>query len=178
VADDLRRSRLTVFFRPLLLLPHVVWLALWGLAALLALVAGWLVGIVASRLPDALHGFLGAFLRYTTHVYAYAWVAANPFPGFTGGPGYPIDLVIAPAGSQSRWTMAFRAFLALPACVVSSLLQLAGSLLALIAWVYALVMGRAIKRVRDVQLSCLRYHTSTTAYLLLLTERYPSFSRD
>jgi hypothetical protein len=155
-----------------------VWLALWGLAALLALVTGWLVAIVASRLPEELHVFLSAFLRYTTHVYAYAWVAANPFPGFTGAPGYPVDLVIAPAAQQSRWTTVFRAFLALPACVVSSLLQLAGSLLALIAWVYALVMGRAITRVRDAQLICLRYQTVTAAYVLLLTERYPRFSRD
>src|SRR5690606_24946810 len=33
VADDLRRNRLTVFFRLLLALPHLVWLALWGIAA-------------------------------------------------------------------------------------------------------------------------------------------------
>ncbi len=30
VEDDLRRSRLTVFFRLLLTIPHFVWLALWG----------------------------------------------------------------------------------------------------------------------------------------------------
>ena len=33
VTDDLRRSRLTVFFRYLLALPHIVWLTLYGTAA-------------------------------------------------------------------------------------------------------------------------------------------------
>jgi hypothetical protein len=32
VTDDLRRSRLTVFFRLLLAIPHFVWLLLWGIA--------------------------------------------------------------------------------------------------------------------------------------------------
>jgi hypothetical protein len=29
LSDDLKRSRLTVFFRLLLALPHMVWLSLW-----------------------------------------------------------------------------------------------------------------------------------------------------
>ena len=35
VADDLRRSRLTTFFRLLLAIPHIVWLLLWGIVGLL-----------------------------------------------------------------------------------------------------------------------------------------------
>ncbi len=38
VEDDLSRSRLTVFFRLLLALPHLVWLLLWSVAALFAAV--------------------------------------------------------------------------------------------------------------------------------------------
>ena len=33
VADDLRRTRVTVFFRLILALPHLVWVTLFGLAA-------------------------------------------------------------------------------------------------------------------------------------------------
>ena len=33
VTDDLRRSRLTVFFRLLLVIPHLIWLTLWGIVA-------------------------------------------------------------------------------------------------------------------------------------------------
>ena len=33
VTDDLHRSRLTVFFRLLLALPHLIWVSLWGIVA-------------------------------------------------------------------------------------------------------------------------------------------------
>jgi hypothetical protein len=36
VTDDLQRSRLTVFFRLLLALPHLVWLFLWGVVTFFA----------------------------------------------------------------------------------------------------------------------------------------------
>ena len=37
--DDLRRSRVTVFFRLPLAIPHFVWLALWAIAAVFAVIA-------------------------------------------------------------------------------------------------------------------------------------------
>ena len=61
VTDDLRRSRLTVFFRLLLAIPHFIWLSLWGIAAEIALVIAWFVGALhgsragrAPRLPRRL----------------------------------------------------------------------------------------------------------------------------
>jgi len=36
--------------------------------------------------------FLARFVRYATHVYAFLNLAAEPFPGIGGRPGYPIDL--------------------------------------------------------------------------------------
>ena len=33
VGDDLSRRRLTVSFRALLVLPHLLWVALWGIVA-------------------------------------------------------------------------------------------------------------------------------------------------
>src|SRR5947209_4283429 len=40
---DLRRSRVTVFFRFLLALPHILWLAPWGIVVFLAAIAQWFV---------------------------------------------------------------------------------------------------------------------------------------
>ena len=88
VTDDLERSRLTVFFRLLLAIPHFIWLALWGIAVWFAVVAAWFVGIFTGRIPDGLHGFIATYLRYVTHVNAYFSIAADPFPAFNGMPGY------------------------------------------------------------------------------------------
>ena len=84
VTDDLQRSRLTVFFRLLLAIPHFIWLLLWSVAAFFAAIAGWFAALVTTRLPEGLHRFLAAYVRYTTHLGAYVTLVANPYPGFTG----------------------------------------------------------------------------------------------
>src|SRR4249919_4182817 len=92
VTDDLQRSRLTVFFRALLVIPAIIWLSLWGVVTFLAWIVAWFAALFTGRVPDGLHNFMATYLRYQTHVYAYLFLVADPYPGFTGKPGYPIDL--------------------------------------------------------------------------------------
>jgi hypothetical protein len=176
VTDDLRRNRLTVFFRLLLAIPHFIWLAIWGIAAGVAVIVAWFAGLFAGRVPDALHNFVAGFVRYQTHVYAYFAIAANPYPGFTGAPGYPVDVEIAPAAAQNRLTVLFRILLAIPAFVVYYILSFVGELVMILAWLYAVFAGRQAKGLEDVLTYWLRYQAQTYAYLGLLTARYPSFS--
>ena len=84
VTDDLERTRVTVFFRLILAIPHFVWWALWSLAVTLAVIAAWVVGIFAGRVPDALHSFMAAYVRYSTHLFAYVGIVADPYPGLHG----------------------------------------------------------------------------------------------
>jgi hypothetical protein len=172
--DDLRRSRLTVFFRLFLTLPHLVWLTLWSIVALFAAFATWVAAIVAGRPPRVLHRFLSAWLRYSTHVYAYLALAANPFPGFTGAPGaYPVDPVFPAPERQHRLATAFRFFLAVPALAVNGavgLLIVAGAFL---GWFASLALGRMPRSLREAQAYALRYSAQVSAYVFLLTGRYP-----
>lgn len=176
VTDDLERNRLTVLFRFLLAIPHFVLAALWGIAVFFAIVVAWLAALVTGRVPDGLHGFIAAFVRYQTHVNAYFAIAANPFPSFTGAPGYPIDVDIAPAAPQNRLTVLFRLLLAIPAFIVLYVLQLVAQLVMVLAWFYALFAGKLAKGLRDVLAYWLRYQAQTIGYVGLLTGRYPSFS--
>ena len=66
--------------------------------------------------------------------------------------------------------------LAIPAAIVMSVLQNVAWIVAILAWFYALVTGRMSRGMRDLQVYCLRYQAQTFGYLLLLTQRYPSFS--
>ena len=176
VTDDLRRSRLTVFLRLLLVLPHFVWLLLWGIAVWFAVLAAWVVGIFAGRVPGGLHEFIASYLRYLTHVYAYATIAANPYPAFSGAPGYPIDVEIAPAAQQSRLTILFRLVLVIPASIVLWVLGYVAQVVSFLAWLFALFAGRLPAGLRDVLAYWLRYNAQTYGYACLLTQRYPSFS--
>ncbi len=178
ITDDLERNRLTVFFRLLLVIPHLFWLMLWGIAVWFAVIAAWFVGIFTGRIPNGLHDFIAGYLRYLTHVYAYFSIAADPFPSFSGEVGYPIDVVIAPPGPQSRLTILFRLFLYIPAAIVLYLLGYVAQLISFAAWFYALFAGKLHPGMRDILAYWLRYNAQAIGYVCLLTQRYPSFSEE
>jgi hypothetical protein len=193
VSDDLQRSRLTVFFRLLLAIPHFIWLLLWGIAVVVLVIINWFATLFTGRSPDSLHGFLASYLRYTTHVYGFVYLAANPFPGFTGEPGsYPIDLEIDPPERQNRWVTGFRFFLALPAFILSSAILGGGgggfstggtsysfsgglgALLAFFGWFVCLARAAMPRGFRDALAYGLGYSGRVTGFMFLLTDRYPS----
>src|SRR3954470_9581099 len=108
VTQEFERRRLTVFFRLLLLIPHFIWLGLWGFVVILLSFVNWIVILIKGRAPEGLHRMLAMYVNYATHVYAYGSIAANRFPGFIGEPGYEVDIIIDPAQQQSRLKAFFR----------------------------------------------------------------------
>ena len=175
VNDDLQRNRITVFFRLILAIPHLIWVSVWGIVAVLAAVANWVATLVKGESPEGLHNFLATYLRYQTHVYAYVLLLADPFPGFGGRPGYPIDIEVDPPQPQNRWTVGFRLILAIPAFIVSGILGYLNRALAIFSWFVALAMGRVPEGLRNFAAFALRYEQQTAGYAYLLTGRYPSF---
>ncbi len=173
-SDDLRRSRLTVFFRLPLSFPHLLWLTLWSVLAFLAALVNWVVTLIRGRSPAALHRFLAAYVRYAISVYAFLYVVANPFPGFGGAPGsYPLDTLAADPERQNRWKVLFRVPLALPALLVAGAYGGLGWVLAVLGWFSSLARGRMPRGMRNAGALALRYHAQTLGYLLLLTDSYP-----
>jgi hypothetical protein len=171
---DLRRSRLTVFFRLPLLIPLFVWGYLWGIPVGLAVVVQWFVLLFAGRPIGAFHRFVARYVRFWFHVAAFGVVAANPFPGFTGLAGsYPLDLVLPEPGRQSRWRTLFRFFMALPAFLLS--FGFLGLLIvsAMLTWFAALFTARAPEGLRNVSAWALRYWGQLNAFYYLLTDVYP-----
>jgi hypothetical protein len=176
-AHDLRRSRLTVFFRLLLALPHIVWLLLWTAAAVVVAIIVWFATLFTGRPPRSLHAFLSHFVRYQLHVTAFLYLAANPFPAFDGREGtYPLDLVVPPPGRQNRWITGFRIVLAIPAIIVDSALGWALLVCAVYTWFVALVRGSAPWGLRNLMAYGLRYAAQLNAYLYLITDAYPHAS--
>ncbi len=177
-AHDLRRSRLTVFFRLPLLIPHLVWLYLWSIFAGFAVILNWFATLALGRAPRPFHRFLSRYVRYVLHVYAFGTLAANPFPGFIGAAGtYPLDLVLPDEPQrQNRWKTLFRLFLAVPAWIVSIALGYALFVCAFFTWFVALVTGSAPWGLRNLSAYSLRYLAQINAYIYLLTDRYPHAS--
>jgi hypothetical protein len=174
VDDDLARPRLTVLFRLFLAIPHFVWILLWSIAVFFVAFVAWILALVLGRVPDPLHRFLAAYIRYATHLFAFVGLVGRRFPGFTGRAGsYGIDVEIDPPTRQNRWKTLFRFFLAIPAFILASALEGVAFVIALLAWWYALVTGRMPEGMRNLGAACLRYSAQTYAYFLLVTSRYP-----
>jgi hypothetical protein len=177
VSDDLSRNRLTVFFRLILVIPHAIWLAVWGIAAYLVAIVNWFATLIVGQSPEALHNFLAAYLRYATHVLAYMHLLADPFPAFSGAQGYPVDVTIAPSQPQNRLITLFRVILAIPALIVAYVLGGVLNLIGFLAWFVCLFLGRMPEGMRNFGSYCLRYTVQTYAYaFFVLTDRYPSFN--
>jgi Domain of unknown function (DUF4389) len=173
VDDDRRRSRLTTFFRIFLAVPHIVWLLGWSVLAALVALAQWFVTLVRGRPATPLFHFLAAYLRYQTHLGAYIWLIGNPFPGFVGARGFPVDVEIDAPERQNRWMTGFRLFLAFPALLVNGALNGLLFVVGTGAWFAALAIGRAPLGIRNAGAHALRYNAQVNGYLLLLTDRYP-----
>ncbi|HEV7775032.1 MAG TPA: DUF4389 domain-containing protein [Conexibacter sp.] len=174
VDDDRRRRRATTFFRLLLAFPHFAWLLIWGIAAYCAAIASWFVQVVAGRPHEGFHRFIATYLRYGTHVYAYVYLLAEPYPEFDGrAGGYPIGLTVAEPQRQDRLTVAFRLVLAIPAFIISGAYGGVAFVAVVLGWFSVLVRGEMPLGLRNAIALWLRYNQQTIGYVMLLTERYP-----
>src|ERR1051326_361891 len=122
--DNYRRTRVTVFFRFFLAIPHAIWFALWTLLIVIAGVINWLISIFTGKPPEPLHNLMCSYVRYQVHFTAYVALIGNPWPGFLGEAGqYPIDVRLPDQPmAQRRWTIFLRLLLAVPALLVASAL--------------------------------------------------------
>ena len=130
---------------------------------------------------------MAGYLRYLTHLEAYFLLAADPFPSFYpfGEKAYPVDLHIDPPERQNRWKVFFRLFLAIPALLIGSTLMFGGArsgtyfagglafLVAFLGWFSAMARARLPRGMRDLLVYCLGYAAQLSAYLFLITDRYP-----
>src|SRR3954468_20422184 len=57
VIEDPSRSRLTVFFRFFLAIPHLIWLALWTIGVFFVGFVAWFLVLIKGQMPDGLHRF-------------------------------------------------------------------------------------------------------------------------
>jgi hypothetical protein len=87
----------------------------------------------------------------------------------------PPPLLIERVLTRGRLTVAFRLLLALPQFIFLYVLTLVGSLVLIVGWFAALFLGRLPDGIADFLGQIVRYAVRVSAYVLLLTDRYPPF---
>jgi hypothetical protein len=154
-------------------IPHCVVLAVWGLLLVPVLPVSWLALLVRGRMPERLHRFLAAYLRYQGQVTAWFELLSGRSPSLRRAREHPFRIEVPGPQPQRRIVTLLRLPLAVPAIVLSSAFGVIMGAVAVGAWFVALVRGRTTAGLQELGAFCLRYQLETQAYLWLLTSRYP-----
>src|SRR4051812_14032288 len=111
-----RQDRVTVVFRPLLVLPHLVVLAVLTLVAIPLVVVGWFAALILGRLPRWIAAYEMSVIPYSIRLNAYAFWLDGKFPPFAfsfSDVDYPVRVEIR-ASRLSRLKVFFRLLLMIP----------------------------------------------------------------
>lgn len=80
-----RSSRLSTFFRFLLVIPHLIVLVFVGLAWYVTTLLAWFAILFTGRYPHGLFGFGTGVLRWSARVDAYRFYMVDDYPPFSLG---------------------------------------------------------------------------------------------
>ncbi|MDO9409989.1 DUF4389 domain-containing protein [Patulibacter sp.] len=173
-----RHSRLTAFFRWILVIPHAIVWFFYGIVTYVAVIIAWFALLFTGRYPAGLYSFVRGFVRFHTRFYSYLYLLSDRFPPFSGSDEttYPIELEIGPAKeSYSRLWVLLRFLPLILVGIINYALSIVLSVVAFIAWVAIIILGRNPDGLHNAIAFCVSYSVRSTAYSTLLVERFPSF---
>jgi hypothetical protein len=175
-----KRSRLTTFFRWLLVIPHAIVLVFYAIAAGVVVIVAWFALVFTGRWPRGMYDFVAGFFRYSTAVHGYFYLLTDEYPPF--GPdvdSYPVRLnIAAPQEEYSRLKVLFRIILAIPPYIIAYAMNIVMQVGAFLAWFAIVALGRQPKGLQDMIVLGMSYQQRAYAYMALLAEDWPPFTDD
>ena len=168
------RSRLSVGFRLILAIPHIILLYLGLIASLVVAVIGWFAALILGRLPQPIERFLSRYVAYFTRITAYVWLLTDRYPPFNlEASDWAVDITLAP-GRLNRIAVLFRLVLLIPAYIVWVVVTAGLSVCLFFIWLIELFTARMPRALFDAMVAVLRYGTRFGAYGLMVSSAYPS----
>jgi hypothetical protein len=169
------QRRLSVGFRLILAIPHILWLLVLTIVGLFAAVVAWVAALALGRMPEGLGDFLGRIVQYATRVNGYLYLLTDRYPPFSlSATDHPITVLLPPRGRLNRAAVLFRLILAVPAMIVLSVVSSGLQPLAMvIIWLIVLVAGAMPTTAFQAVAAVLRYEVRVYAWMLMLTSEYP-----
>ena len=184
-------SRLRTLFRPLLLIPIFIVIALvsgptWeGEADFWPLVAGGtlflpplLLILFRQKYPRWWFDWNVALAKFENRVGAYFFLLRDEYPSTDEEQAVHVEIPYPDVPNElNRFLPLVKWILAIPHYVVLVVLGVVALLVWIIAWFAILITGRYPRGLFDYMVGVGRWYLRVTAYMLLLTtDRYPPFS--
>jgi Domain of unknown function (DUF4389) len=177
-----QRNRLTSFFRSLMAIPILIWVAIYGIAAFCVWIAAWFAIVFTGKFPPGMYKFLADFIEVEVTAIAYHALLSEPYPPFKASDrpdNYPVRMYFAgPLPQYSRAKTFFRGLLAIPIYFMRYAAQIMLNICAFGAWVMCVFTARLPRGLFDPMVLASSYIARSDAYLFLLTETYPPFQDD
>ncbi len=173
------QSRLTIFFRYILAIPHLIIVAALGIAVEVLVVLSWFIILFTGRMPGGIASFIVGVYHWAVRSQAYVYLLTGRYPPFALGSdeSYPVRLAgEAQLEGRNRLTVLLRIILVIPHAIVLYILQIVASILLFIGWVVGIFAGRIPGFIHTFVAGYFRWNTRVGAYMLLLTDTYPPFS--
>ncbi|WP_445151399.1 DUF4389 domain-containing protein [Baekduia sp. Peel2402] len=174
-----KRSRLSTFFRFLLIIPHLIVVSVWGFIAFFAVVLAWFAIVFTGRYPEGLYSFVAGLNRYATAMYGYFYLLTDEYPPF--GPdtdNYPVRIGLSPEpkAEYDRIKTLLRIFLIIPPYIIAYAMGVVAQVGAFLSWIVIVITGKQPKGLQDMIVLGLSYQQRVMPYYCLLTETWPSFT--
>ena len=172
-----RLSRLLIFVKWLLAIPHFIALYVLQIAAFFALVIAFFAVLITGRYPRALFDFIVGVERWRARVAAYLLLETDAYPPFSlsDDPAYPVRLEVQYPELIARWRPLVQWILVIPALFAAFVVGVIAYLAVIIAWFAILITGRYPQPLFDAVTVALRWTMRTTFYAYWATDRYPPF---
>lgn len=179
VDDAAPQSRLTVFFRVLMVIPHFLILYLLNAAVSVVTLIAWFAILFTGKYPEGLMSFSIGAQHWQTRVLGYYLLLTGTYPPFAMGEdkAYPVRFFgQGQVEGRNRLTVFFRYFMVIPHIIVLMFVFIALYVILILSWLIALVTGSVPAGMHNFMVGTLRWITRLGAYQNLLTDEYPPFS--
>jgi len=195
-----RLSRLTTFFRYLMLIPQVFVFMFITIAAYVIMFLSWWAILFTGRYPEAFFNFVTWWLRWDARLSGYVFLLTDKYPPFSGRveADYPVILEVEhpetlsrlttflrfpiipmPTMTWGQWSWQVQAMpgmpMAIPQYVALMLVGIAATIIIFLSWWAILFIGRYPRVFFDFVTWYFRWSMRVYGYVYLVTDKYPPF---
>src|SRR3954470_1189353 len=169
-----KSNRLTVAFRLILAIPHIIVLYALNFALEVIGLISWFAALFTAEVPQGLHDFMVGIIGWQTRVAAYVALLTDRYPPFALTPD-SYDVTYSTTKERfNRAAVFFRFFLALPAFLLLELMFFGYVLVGIVTWFIVLISGRMPAALFDANAGVVRYLARVQSFFWLVTPAYPA----
>jgi Domain of unknown function (DUF4389) len=170
------RNRLTVAFRLILAIPHLVIAGVWRYLVEILAVVQWFIVLFTGKRNEGIWNLQHSWLAYYSRVIGYVDLLFDPYPAFASAAGpAPVRSAMVFEESANRLTCALRIIWIIPALIIGVFVGIGGAVVILISWFAIVITGKQSRGMWDFVLKVARYTLLLESYCWLMTDVYPKF---